>query len=208
MSKPTDCHDRDKDGDTSEKRNPIHKIFTPSFLEALKNGEPAAYYRLVQVQTPKLMDFLFTVLRSREDAEEIAQDIFIHIWQKRENLVYENSRNIEGYMYTIARTRAIDRINERKKSKIHYTDQLTTPPDAAASPEEIVELKQVEKQIEQLVSEMPKMRRIIYTLKYEQGKTNDEIARELDLKPSTVRVHISIALKEIRDFLGSLLLFF
>lgn len=99
MSKPIDCHNRGINGNVSANLKPFRtRNNSPQFIESLKRGEAAAFNQLVASENQHLVDFMMPILNSKENAEELAQDIFLYIWQNRATLDFGN--NIFGYIYS------------------------------------------------------------------------------------------------------------
>ena len=201
MRKPIDGHNSDVHEDMSANDNssPQKNIF-PEFYRALKRGDEAAYSKLVSEQNQHLIDFLIGIIRSKEDAEEITQDIFIYVWQNRESIDFE--KNIYGYMYTIAKNRSVDYFRQKKKREQFISEQYHAPVSHVDSPEDITLLRETESHIEKIISSMPESMKRIYNMRFIEGLSNNEIANRLATTPSNVRLQISNALKRIRNGLG------
>lgn len=198
MSKSIDSHKRGVDGGVSANDNPRKSDYTPpSFIELIISGDPATYDRLVKERNRALKEFLFKILRSREDAEEITQDVFIYIWQNRSRISPQWS--LDGLIFSIARRRAIDRVRERARISVLLQDRYSRAARYADSPEDIAELNEARSMLDDTVAAMPDMMRRIYDMKFVKGLATCQIASELSIAASTVRTQIERAVRRIND---------
>ena len=179
---------------------------TPQFLEALRRGEPEAFYQLVTGHTGRLRDYVSRWLDRREDAEEAVQEVFLYIWENRQLLDRVNIRKGYEYIYTAAKFQAIRIIREKKRFE-RYSGQVRYFPEGLAdSPADLIISKQQEEKIERIVEEMPETRGMVFKMKYREGISDETIARTLNISPVTVRRHISLAKEDIRKVFSELYL--
>lgn len=171
------------------------------FIEALKNGEHAAFEKLVRTITAQLVGFLNRLLHDQEDAEEVAQEVFCYLWEHRSSL--ESSKRIEGYIFAIAKSKALKMIRQRAIHEKYcaYQSQNQDDIDLRAPDKEII-AEEIRTILQNTIKKMPRMRREVYCLNREKGLNTDEISRELDISASTVYSHLYAAKKEIREALS------
>ncbi len=80
-------------------------------LFELKNGSQEAFVKLYREYSPRLYNFINSVVRSKYDAQDILQSTFLKIWEKRVDIDLE--RNFESYIYTIARNYCISHLRSK-----------------------------------------------------------------------------------------------
>ena len=88
---------------------PIDGDALRGLLEATSRGDRKAFQRLYQATAPKLFGIVLRIVRNRSLAEDVLQDTYVRIWQKAETFSPEAGQPL-GWLTTIARHRAIDRI--------------------------------------------------------------------------------------------------
>src|SRR5690348_4952500 len=96
-------------------------------------GDRQAFATLYTEYFPRLYRYVFFTIRSRADAEEIIQDIFLKVWERKETLAA--IRSFEDYLFIMARHRLFDQAKQqasRQKAELRSCDVL---PDAAGSAE-------------------------------------------------------------------------
>ena len=144
---------------------------------------------------------------SEEDAENIVQDIFTFIWEKRE--VLEIQTNLSAYLFTLIKNRCIDHLRH-----LSVIDQFKQEYKAKLSALEVLnEMTSGEDDLEKLIndaiSKLPERCRIIFIKSRFECKKYHEIASELNISPNTVENQMAAALKklriELKDYLPFLL---
>lgn len=171
----------------------------------LSNGDIKAFNELFMLYFPKLKLFLSGFLDNDAEAEDLAQDVFVKLWQNRQLLT--RIENLNAYLYRIAkntlytyldRTYLPDSISDTDYNHIPSIDEL----------EELIFAKELEELIDMAIEKMPPQRKTIFSLSRKQGLSNETIALQLNISKRTVETHISAALADLRKVISILLLFF
>jgi RNA polymerase sigma-19 factor, ECF subfamily len=162
------------------------------WLARIREGDEAAFESLFRSFAPGLCAFVARYVGSRAVGEELVQDLFLRVWQRRRELTVE--QGVATYLYTAARNRAINYLRHDARSAgsaavIGHID--------ASQPSEgdLLELLDLHDAIERL----PARCRLIFTLSRQQDMTYAEIARSLGLSVKTVEVQMGRALKALRS---------
>ncbi len=178
---------------------------SPSVVAAIKAGDQEAFKYVYLHFSDNLIGFLAALLRDREEAEEIAQNIFITLWEKRE--VLDPEKGIRRYLYQLAKFHAMDHF-DRKKVRDKYEEFCRRGDVYDLSADEILQTKETALLIEHVINNMPERQREVFRLSREQKKSYEEIAEELDMNINTVKNHIKVSLRELREVLSMFLLLF
>jgi RNA polymerase sigma-70 factor (ECF subfamily) len=165
--------------------------------------DEAAYKQLFLHLFPSLQNFAYSIVKSREVSEEIASDIFIEIWARRESLL--KIENLKIYLFISVRNAAVKKLNiEKKKGEQFSFDDLSVEfISDYGNPEESLELSELDKKIKQAVKELPPRCQLIYKLAKEENLRYREISELLNLSIKTIDNQLSIALKRIGSVLQS-----
>lgn len=167
-------------------------------INALISGDHTAFEKIYYHFGSSIKYFLKVLTRSDEIAEDITQETFITLWEKRGNI--DPSKNLKTFLYTIARNSAITYFN-REKLLDKYTVQSGFSEDDQYSSEELLIAKETDMLIRIAVSRMPKMRRRVFELSKYEGWSHDRIAAELNISKSKVSDHLYQATKDIREII-------
>lgn len=172
-------------------------------VDNLRNGDLEAFDLIFKKYGDRLFGFALTYLKSREETEELVQDVFLKIWENRKNLKKESS--LKSYLFTIAYHNMCRLFRERR---IHekFTEEILALGNRTVNLEEQLEYKSTLEQIERLIEKLPEKQKIIFLKSRREGKSSKEIADEMNLAPGTVDNQISVAIKFLRKNLpeGSL----
>jgi RNA polymerase sigma factor (sigma-70 family) len=145
----------------------------------------------------KLYLVAFRFLKSREEAEDAVQEVFIKLWDKREKLDEYNS--IEALATTTIKNHCIDRI---RRSKSMITEEHSGKNNLYINeplPDEMMERAETAQMLDVIIKSLPEAYKEIITMKEIDGLSYEDIARITDQNVNTLRVNLSRARKMIRD---------
>jgi len=148
---------------------------------------------------PRVKGFINGLLQDAEEAEDLSQDIFMSLWQNRGNLKQIDS--LDAYLFRIARNAVFRYIERSLLFKNYQSRQLSDDNSDLYEIESELNAKELELIIAIAVERMPSQRRKIYQMSREQGLSNENIARELNISKRTVENHLTQALADIRKIL-------
>ncbi len=179
-------------------------------VEQLKKGDSDAFNKLFAIYGPRLFAFTNGYLKSKQEAEEIVQEVFTKLWYKRKDL--KTGLSFKSYLFKIAYhliLEAFNRINKREAYK-HKMLQQSLP--VSNNIDERLDYQMLLKRVDALIEQLPVRQREILILKKKEGFAVKEIAKKLNISPKTVENHITEAMKKIRKKIKpgdlALLLFF
>lgn len=142
------------------------------------------------------------VLRSKEEAGDVVQDVFLALWNRRHDLNINGS--LEAYLQTSARYKAIEFIRKNlvRRDYLALLAELAVN-TSSLSPELQVQFKEVEQIIHSTVAQMPPKMQEVYLLSRQQQLTHKEIAEKLGISVETVKKHIQHALQLIKTAIAA-----
>ncbi len=178
---------------------------THELLSRLKNGDMLAFDQVYEQYSHKLFSFIFKILKNEAEADDIVQEVFVKIWESRENL--SDYKLLNSYIFTIAYNNSIDLIRKRINSN-KYLEHLKNSSVVQITPSAIseVEFNELNSQVEKLISNLPERQKQVYLLHRERGLTYPEIAEQLGISKNTVENHMVKALKYLRQNIDNSLL--
>lgn len=179
-------------------------------IKRLKSGDPEAFNQLFNLYSSRLYHFGYGYLKSKDDAEELVQETFCRIWEKKADIKEE--LRFSSYLFTIA----FNHIRKQFRSKALLLKYMTVRPDSDENLQifEDVDYPSLKMLVDRLVGEMPEKRKTVFIRSRYEGKSAADIASEMHISKSTVENHLNQALKFLRSrlkeehFAGGLLFLF
>lgn len=173
----------------------MHNLADHDLIESLRQGDLKAFDAIFAKYSSKVYGFAVKYLKSKEDAEEIVQDLFLRIWEKRDHLDKESS--LQAYLFTIT-YHNICRTFRKRSYRDNLEKELVTTTAYTYNPDEKIDYESLMNQVNVLIDQLPPRQKIIFIKSRREGKNSREIAAEMNLVQGTVDNNISEALKFIR----------
>jgi RNA polymerase sigma-70 factor, ECF subfamily len=181
----------------SNKLNPAGKSDDQSLFESIKSDSKDAFTELFRRYYSSLCYFTELLISDRSVAEEIVQDLFVTLWQKKDKIVITTS--LKSYLYMSVKNRAINHI--RKFRTIHLSDQIRELCICDETPDDVLQTKELSSTIREAVDSLPNQARKVFTLRYFNNEKQKDVARIMNLSESTVEKHMMNALRHMRRML-------
>ncbi|GGC22049.1 DNA-directed RNA polymerase sigma-70 factor [Parapedobacter defluvii] len=174
-------------------------------LLALSNGNREAFDTLFRNFFPKLSRFLRGMLDDEAAADDLAQDIFVKLWQNRD--LFAHIENLDAYLFTAAKNALYNHIKRKAKTDFLPLSNAVEVPSLEQL-EEVLSAHDLEVLIDQTIEKMPPKRKTVFNLSRKEGLSNEKIAHYLHISKRTVETHISAALADIRKAIRLFIFFF
>lgn len=176
----------------------------------LKKGDESAFERIYSLYYPKVYFYAKQYLSDVEEAREVAQDVFLTIWQKRNDL--DSTLDLQPYILAVTRNRCISILRKRLLER-NYQSKMLSKEEVAnymalchQSAETILSVE-IENIIVEVMDGFPEDTRRVFTMSRSDNMTYDEIAERLDVSVGTVEYRMMKALKSFRQKLKDYLPF-
>lgn len=155
-----------------------------------------AFKQLYQLLFFKLYQFAYAYVRSRECAEEVVNDVFLGLWQKRNTA--DTISNIQVYLYVAVKNASLNELRKRKITAPVSLDELEVHHLLiTANPESLLITGELKTRIREAVDRLPPRSRLIFKLVKEDGLTYRETAAILNISVKTVDAQLYLALKKL-----------
>ncbi|WP_345005026.1 RNA polymerase sigma-70 factor, partial [Snuella lapsa] len=174
-------------------------LYNDSFLvEQVANGCETAFLKLFNYYKDDIYRYSVSMLKQKEYAEEIVQDVFLKVWLNRDNL--DPDLSFKSYIFTITRNLTINFLHKVANDKnmrehVFYDDSVCSPVEAKLDEAYYEKIKQ------QAINRLSPKRKRIFELSRNKGMSYDQISEELGISKNTVKNQMSSALDTIREFL-------
>ncbi len=166
-------------------------------LIKFKEGDRKAFDVIHKNLSGRLYRFVNYSIQNSEDAEEIVQEVFLKIWNEKENLDIEKS--FEAFVFTITKNKIRDFLRKVLQQKKYLESVITNYSYDDCELEHIVNYRETKDVINKLISMMPERRRKAFELSRFKGKTYREISSLMNVSENTVDTHIRKALSFLKD---------
>lgn len=148
------------------------------------------------------------IVRTRDAAEDVVQDVFLRLWLKRDSL--ELGGGIRSYLFISTRARAIDALARARRAsgaeaQADDAGGVVAGGADVEAPVEPPDRDAIERAVTQVLAAMPPRQRAVATRRLRERRATADIARELGISPRTVDAHVARATKALRAQLPALL---
>jgi RNA polymerase sigma-70 factor, ECF subfamily len=168
-------------------------------FEKIKSGDERSFEQLFLNYFKPLCSYAFRFTNETEAAEEIVQDFFVRLWEKRMAIEIDSSLN--NYMFRSVKNHCLNLI-QHNKIKNRYSEKIKEASNPTIEPSQFfIEPELIEK-IEKAISLLPEKRREVFRLSREEGLKYKEIAEKLNISVKTVEAQMGFALKFLREQLN------
>jgi RNA polymerase sigma-70 factor (ECF subfamily) len=175
-------------------------------LLQLKEGNRTAFDEIFNRFSDPIHTYIRLRLNGSEEADDILQEVFIRLWQKRQSInIHSSFRN---YLYTIVQHCICDHHRAAKRKRYTLTANMPEQTEERPLPDEQYQYKQVYHIWKGAMNKLPGQMRRIYTMKNEEHLSVKEIASELQLSEQTVKNQLYTAGQRIVKILRQVQFFF
>lgn len=175
---------------------PDHGEYNESLLLAdLRNGNVHAFEKIFKRHWESLYRSARTKLRSHEEAEEVIQNLFSSLWEKRESLLITN---LTYYLNTALRNRILNLIRHKIPEGKYWDYYKVFIPQHQNITEQAVAFDELNDAVELAVNNLPEKSRQVFKLSRLEGRSNAEIADLLKVSEKAIEYHLTKSLKELR----------
>jgi RNA polymerase sigma-70 factor (ECF subfamily) len=169
-------------------------------VKRLKADDNRLFNDLVTKYYTDLTRFALTYVRHKEVAEDLVQDVFVSLWERRYAIQIKTS--LEAYLFTAVKYSAINFFNRKFADYGNDLELTSLNHPYANSTEELINSNELAKTISEAIHCLPEKCRVIFDLSRNAGLSYKEIALALNISTKTVETQISIALTRLRAYLG------
>ena len=175
-------------------------------------GDDKDFERTFNRLQPRLYAYCRKYIGDSEQAKDIVQECFVHLWENRDHIA-----SCESYLFSAVHNRCISYFRSLKvhadyeASVKQKLKEIEIHPETPTPLTELY-LKEINELVQNCVEKLPEKCRLVFMMSRYQGMKNQEIADELNISVRTVDAHIYQALKilkeELKDYLPLMALFF
>lgn len=177
----------------------MHSNDEKELLMQLREGNAQALDYFYHQYSLRIYRKLLKMVRVETIAEELVQDVFVRIWDKRHQI--DPDRSFRSYLFTIAQNLVYDLYR-----KVAREERLQEVIKEASSEmymhvEEGVFLKETSEILNKAINNLPSQQKLVFTLCKLEGKSYEDASATLGISTSTINSHIVKATKSIKGYM-------
>jgi len=191
---------------TKKNLNPGSSGIDPAGLAKLirkaKKGDIESYQEIYEVFARKVLNFIYRMVNSPEEAEDLTQETFVAVYEKLETL--KDDSKFEPWLFRIARNFVYQRYRTRSPSTVSIDaldengQQVTQLADTRKNPDEAFQTLELEDVVADVIAGLPEKYREVFTLSALQHLSYQEIADVVGRSLPSIKTDIHRARLEVR----------
>lgn len=167
-------------------------------MERLREGDDLALKLIYDKYWTQLYTSAYNMLHDQPACQDIIQDLFINLWNKREQI--EIKASLKSYLFASVRYEVYRQVRHgsvREEIFENIQDRLQTPSEYGN-----IEHRELLSFVNSIVNNLSEKCKVVYKLSREEQLSHKEIASKLSISPKTVENHLNKALRQLRTSLG------
>jgi RNA polymerase sigma-70 factor (ECF subfamily) len=165
----------------------------PECLEKIATGDRKEFEWLYKNYCSKLYNYILLLTNDKALSEDLVQDVFIKIWNKRDQLTSVN--NFNSYLFFIAKNLLTDKWR-RKQMEKEYLQNFTATQQQTE--QNLFHRRNAEQHVAKTLKTLSPKQELIYRLIREEGCTREEVSKQLKISPNTVKATLQNALHSLK----------
>ncbi|WP_318350764.1 RNA polymerase sigma-70 factor [Aquipluma nitroreducens] len=174
----------------------IEEHIDVALISKFRNGDMEAFRKIYESFCEPLYRFAYSYLKDSFESEEIVQDVFLKVWEKRAEV--DEQKSFKSYLYRITVNKIFNELKHRVVKQKYDQHLQNFDQTSIETPESSIQFQELNKKVEHLLTRLPEQQRNIFIMSRWKGLSNAEIADTLDLSIRTVENQIYRAAKFIK----------
>ncbi|WP_017258153.1 RNA polymerase sigma-70 factor [Pedobacter arcticus] len=167
-----------------------------NLIYQINTGNELVFEKVFKQYFKALQNYAYTILNDLDIAEEMVQNVFLKIWEKREKLPQDAL--IGSYLYKSVYHESLNWLRHEKVKRSHQQHTLYSMKDETDNAENHIKMKQLEEQLQKALNKLPQQCRTIFQMSRFDELRYREIAAELGISIKTVENQMGKALRLMR----------
>lgn len=177
------------------------------YWQLISEGDKAAFEQVFRQYYQPLCRHALPLIKDLDEAEEVVQQVFFNIWNKRGEL--QVSSSIKSYLYRAVHNDCLNRLKHGKIKSLYAEDYKKSQGGSADDASKTLQAKELGRHIQEALNQLPEQCGHVFRLSRFENLKYAEIAQELGISVKTVENHMGKALKlmreQLKDYLPALL---
>ena len=164
----------------------------------IRRNDRAAFEKLYHAYVEQLYTFAVEHVDEKSEAEDIVQDVFCDLWERRSS--WQPQGTVKAYLYRAVRNTALDRLDHRQvREEWEEEEKQEDHLRFEIGPANDIHQDELRQAMEKAVEDLPEQQKLVYRLAHRHGLSYREIASALGIARKTVENHMGRALQSLRS---------
>jgi RNA polymerase sigma-70 factor (ECF subfamily) len=172
-------------------------------LQQMRNGSIAAFETIFELYWQRLYVHAKSKLSSHDEAEDVVQNIFSALWEKRQTLLITD---LSYYLHTSVKNRILNLVRSKITQQKYWDYYKVFIPQVQPVTDNTVAFDDLQEAVGEAVSRLPEKSREVFKLSRMEGRSNAEIANLLNLSEKAIEYHLTRSFRELRVHLKDFML--
>jgi RNA polymerase sigma-70 factor (family 1) len=169
-------------------------------IALLREGNAAAYTQLFDRLQPLLYVYARKIIKDKDEAADIVQEVFLYLWDKRESVVLEGT--VLAYLYSAVRYKFFNLLDKKKVREDYVQSLQKFMQQGSPETDHLLREREMMRLIEEQINLLPPKLKLAYELSRKTNMTTAQIADITGVSEKTVQNQISLAVKQLKFKLG------
>ena len=182
---------------------PTYETYTDAQLvDKIKADDQAAFQYIFKRYYQELCNFALSYLKVEITSEEVVQEMFISIWEKRQKLKIQSS--FKAYLFVSVKNRSLNYLNSKTaqvSKKSHSTSSENPIQISDDSPDDNMKDAELQALVSKAIQSLPARCQEIFKLNRIEGLSYQQVADHLNLSKKTIEAQMGIAFKKLREYI-------
>jgi RNA polymerase sigma-70 factor (ECF subfamily) len=166
-------------------------------VQFMQNGDERVLTEIYNRYWDKMLAVAYNRLGNQEEAEECVQDVLYKFWKLRADFSLAKV-DLSNYLARAIRNQSFNILDRRYRERVKSENYTPAKDINLLSPERQLMIRELQEQINNSINSLPPQCQIVFKLSRQDGLSNKEIAKKLDLSENTVKSHIKKANRDIQ----------
>jgi RNA polymerase sigma-70 factor (ECF subfamily) len=167
-------------------------------VQRIKAGEEKAFRDVYTLYVGRLHTFVLKIVKSPEVADDVVQEVFIHLWEIRASL--DPDKNFQSFLFTITRNRVLNILKRSSVDSALLREIFLHAPQSSNTTETQLAFAETTELLRKATDLLPPGQKRVFELCKINGLSYEEAAVELNLSPGTINAHMVKSIRFIRDY--------
>jgi RNA polymerase sigma-70 factor, ECF subfamily len=175
----------------------VRQLTDSELIEQIRKGDSRSFEQVFHLYAENLVRYATTILKDLDEAEDIVQQLFVSIWDKKN--IPNITGSLKSYLYRSVYNSSLNKLKQSKVKESYAVNMAYVSDGLTLSTNAVAEQNELAKAIQKAIDDLPEQCRLVFTMSREEQLKYQEIAEKLGISIKTVENQMGKALKHMRN---------